>query len=252
MVIMINSSLRSVRTCSFAQHGTARSTHRHFSQSAALADASRPAPPASPTAAPGSPGKAATGENARSRLARLQAQRLEELNRGRGGTGGAGGTARPNKPEQKWSNRTLIALATSVGACTYLVGTYHGYNAGKQHAFDAIQTEASGVGPVEASVLPAPTVPRTDELSRSRQAQFSLFGALPEILAQVLPLGWLKRDAIHCESQSQQLATTKSNCRLAELTQYHCDLHTHRVVCQPIDRIFRMWVKSSRIGACMM
>ena len=52
-----------------------------------------------------------SGDDARTRLAKLQAQRLEELNRGRAGA--TRPTGRPNKPEQRWSNRTLIALATS-------------------------------------------------------------------------------------------------------------------------------------------
>ncbi|KAJ1028119.1 hypothetical protein NDA13_003567 [Ustilago tritici] len=103
----------------------------------------------------------ASDGDARSRLAKLQAQILEELNRGRSGRG----AGRPNRPEQKWSNRTLIALATSVGACMYLMGTYHGYNAGKQYAL-----EASDSGPG----IDVPGVPLASRLNGGASRSASL------------------------------------------------------------------------------
>ncbi|SPO25113.1 related to putative protein [Ustilago trichophora] len=217
---------------------------RHLSKSARCRDASQPAPSAAaqnPQAArvvAANASNANSGGDARSRLAKLQAQRLEELNRGRSGSGRA---RRPNKPEQKWSNRTLIALATSVGACTYLMGTYHGYNAGKAHA-EQEQVEASGLTPLEAaSAVTAshPNVDGSNGIGRNAQAQASipLLGALPDALAQLLPMSWAG-NTVQCEPQHD--SSTQRNCRLAELTQYHCDFHANRVVCQPIDRIFRI------------
>lgn len=205
---------------------------RRFSRSGFSLNASQPATPStSTTTNPHAARVAAAGgsnntsrSDARSRLAKLQAQRLEELNRGRSGAGGA----RPNKPEQKWSNRTLIALATSVGACTYLMGTYHGYNAGKQHAFEA-SVSSPGI-----DVVPGATQvpPSNGGSSQTGSLQTS---SLSQSLLSLLPLSNLS-SSIHCEPSSEK----KSSCRLAELTQYHCDLHTNRVVCQPIDRILRM------------
>ncbi|CBQ71042.1 conserved hypothetical protein [Sporisorium reilianum SRZ2] len=209
---------------------------RTFTRSAIARNASQPAPPASSAstsnphaarvAAAAAPAPGSSGGDARSRLAKLQAQRLEELNRGRTSGGAAGG--RPNKPEQKWSNRTLIALATSVGACTYLMGTYHGYNAGKAHVEEHIQLQAAGT----TDVLPNITVPPLAKPSTAPAAALPSSSMLAASLLQLLPstLG----SAIQCEPQP------KPDCRLAELTQYHCDLHTNRVVCQPIDRIFRL------------
>ena len=212
---------------------------RHLSLSGPSRDASQPAPASStnPHAARVSAANksSSSGGDARSRLAKLQAQRLEELNRGRSGSGSSG---RPNKPEQKWSNRTLIALATSVGACTYLTGTYHGYSAGKAHAEQA-QAEAGGLDPAKA-VSVATTLPRIGGAlgAVSKQLQSSsVLSVLSHALNQLLPID-SAGDSIRCEPQ--HAPSTERSCRLAELTQYHCDLHTNRVVCQPIDRIFRM------------
>ncbi|SPO32229.1 related to putative protein [Ustilago trichophora] len=216
---------------------------RHLSISARCRDASQPAPSAAAPnthaahVAAASASNATSGGDARSRLAKLQAQRLEELNRGRTGSGGAG---RPNKPEQRWSNRTLIALATSVGACTHLLGTYHGYNAGKAYAEQ--EAEASALAPLEAAsgaTASLPNVDGTNGTGRIAQAQASIpsLGALPDALAQLLPMS-SARNSVQCEPQHG--SSTERNCRLAELTQYHCDYHANRVVCQPIDRIFRI------------
>lgn len=218
---------------------------RHLSKSAWCRDASQPASaaaqnPHAARVAAANASNATSGGDARSRLAKLQAQRLEELNRGRSGSGGAG---RPNRPEQKWSNRTLIALATSVGACTYLMGTYQGYNAGKAHAEqEQEQAEASGLAPLKAAsgvTASHPNVDGSNGTGSSAQAQASipLLGALPDALAQLLPMT-RAGSAVQCEPQHG--SSTQRYCRLAELTQYHCDFHANRVVCQPIDRIFRM------------
>lgn len=223
--------LRQAGTCSY----TANLARRQLSCSAIRLDASQPAP-SHPQAARTANSPSGGGGDARSRLAKLQAQRLEELNRGRSG-GAGGGAARPNKPQQKWSNRTLIALATSVGACTYLMGTYHGYNAGKAHAEQAF-LEASGadVAPfkagVPAAVLPANQSAGVVGAGQTTQAQIPT--SLLPALAQLLPFS-TANNPFQCEPRD-----ASGKCRLAELTQYHCDLHTNRVVCQPIDRIFRM------------
>ncbi|SNX83554.1 uncharacterized protein MEPE_02261 [Melanopsichium pennsylvanicum] len=184
---------------------------RHLSSTKVAHNASQPASSSPKTRDPHAARVAAarssntdTKEDARSRLAKLQAQRLEELKRGRGNTGGA----KPNRPEQKWSNRTLIALATSVGACTYLMGTYHGYNAGKSYAMEDMgRAEDSGAIP------------------------------LPTLEAASVPQVGAGAGRGECEERPEKAS---DNCRLAELTQYHCDLHKNRVVCQPIDRIFRI------------
>ncbi|KAJ9478744.1 ZIP zinc transporter 1 [Pseudozyma hubeiensis] len=219
---------------------TARGTIRSISHSTVARNASQPAPVSSSSSStnPHAARLAAASDDSRSRLAKLQAQRLEELNRGRGG-GSPSSSGRPSKPEQKWSNRTLIALATSVGACTYLMGTYHGYNAGKAHVLEEQQLNAGSTSaPVIAAPpaasgarVPASTVPT---LSTSSVASTSTT-AISTALLQLLPT----KPSLQCESTpTDHPAPTK--CRLAELTQYHCDLQTNRVVCQPIDRIFRM------------
>nr|CDI56404.1 putative protein [Melanopsichium pennsylvanicum 4] len=216
---------------------------RHLSSTKVAHNASQPASSSPKTRDPHAARVAAarssntdTKEDARSRLAKLQAQRLEELKRGRGNTGGA----KPNRPEQKWSNRTLIALATSVGACTYLMGTYHGYNAGKSYAMEDMgRAEDSGAIPLPT--LEAASVPQVGagagrgEVQLQTQASTSLLSALLDNLTQFLPTRF--GNSIQCEERPEKAS---DNCRLAELTQYHCDLHKNRVVCQPIDRIFRM------------
>lgn len=214
-----------------------RGAVRTITRSATTLNASQPAPPSSSAHNPHAARVAATastsassnsGGDARSRLAKLQAQRLEELNRGRTSGGAAG---QPNKPEQKWSNRTLIALATCVGACTYLMGTYHGYNAGKAHAEEQLQlpTGAPVAGQdVVGTVMPTPDTNNATTLPKVQTSTLST--ALMQLLPSMLLSG-----SIHCEPEAKP-----KKCRLAELTQYHCDLHTNRVVCQPIDRIFRM------------
>lgn len=211
---------------------------RTLTRSSISKNVSQPAPASSSqnphaarVAAASSSSSSSGRSDARSRLAKLQAQRLEELNRGRGsGSGGAGGGT--NKPEQRWSNRTLIALATSVGACTYLMGTYHGYNAGKEYAVEQAQLNAGAAPVVAGEGAAPPPVPRASGvavLPRSAAQASTLSAAL----LQLLPFS----GSVHCEPQP---APPKPKCRLAELTQYHCDLHSNRVVCQPIDRIFRM------------
>ncbi|GAC98741.1 ZIP zinc transporter 1 [Pseudozyma hubeiensis SY62] len=218
---------------------TARGSIRFLSHSTVTRNASQPAPvsSSSSSANPHAARLAAASEDSRSRLAKLQAQRLEELNRGR--SSGSSSSGRTNKPEQKWSNRTLIALATSVGACTYLMGTYHGYNAGKAYVLEEQQlTAGSTSAPVTAAPpaasgarVPAstvPTLPASDAASTST-------GAISAALLQLLPT----RPSLHCEPAPTN-PTAPAKCRLAELTQYHCDLQTNRVVCQPIDRIFRL------------
>lgn len=211
-------------------------TVRYLSRSGASRDASQPAPSSASTSqnphaarvAAASNSSTNTGGDARSRLAKLQAQRLEELNRGR--AGGSGGS-RPNRPQQKWSNRTLIALATSVGACTYLMGTYHGYNLGKQHAQEQ---QELGLAPVEGAVAPT-AIPSVGAKVASAPATAQGLTSFTQSLVQLLPFSSLS-NPIHCESEPK----VDRKCRLAELTQYHCDLYPNRVVCQPIDRIFRM------------
>ncbi|KAI3627209.1 hypothetical protein CBS14141_001210 [Malassezia furfur] len=37
-----------------------------------------------------------------------------------------------------------------------------------------------------------------------------------------------------------QGSSTRGECRLAELTQFHCQLLHNRIMCQPVERIFRM------------
>lgn len=214
-------------------------TVRYQSRGAPSRDASQPAPlaqPAAPASSPATPRtKPAGAEDERSRLARLQAQRLEELNRGR--AGGARGGARSNRPEQRWSNRTLIALATSVGACTYLMGTYHGYNAGKAHVIEQAQAPVDSPTPSVTSSAAASIGTSANSIGFAERALTSL----SDLVAPLVPFRSLA-SPLHCE-QGQTDAQTKAKtpeCRLAELTQYHCDLHPTRVVCQPIDRIFRM------------
>ncbi|GAK64083.1 uncharacterized protein PAN0_004d2292 [Moesziomyces antarcticus] len=214
-------------------------TVRYQSRGAPSRDASQPAPlaqPAAPASSPATPRtKPAGAEDERSRLARLQAQRLEELNRGR--AGGARGGARSNRPEQRWSNRTLIALATSVGACTYLMGTYHGYNAGKAHVIEQAQAPVDSPTPSVTSSAAASIGTSANSIGFAERALTSL----SDLVAPLVPFRSLA-SPLHCE-QGQTDAQTKAKtpeCRLAELTQYHCDLHPTRVVCQPIDRIFRI------------
>lgn len=204
---------------------------RQLTRSSVTPDASQPAPP---LAAPQPPHttQATGGVDSRSRLAKLQAQRLEELNRGRKPTNS--GSGKPNRPEQKWSTRTLIALGTSVGATMYLLGTWHGYNAGKAHVTE--QAEIGGAGSVvPASAASVGSSGTRGSASRETQAS-SRFGfeTLTQAFTQLLPFG---RGSIQCEPEQTRPAT---NCRLAELTQYHCDLHRSKVVCTPIDRIFRV------------
>uniref|UniRef100_V5ELB1 Uncharacterized protein n=1 Tax=Kalmanozyma brasiliensis (strain GHG001) TaxID=1365824 RepID=V5ELB1_KALBG len=237
----------SALTLSVKSSLTSRGASRAFSRSALQRNASQPAPPSTsqnPHAArvAAASSSSSGGGDARSRLAKLQAQRLEELNRGKSGS--SSGAGRPgNKPEQKWSNRTLIALATSVGACTYLMGTYHGYNAGKKHAEEELQAGAAtpsgapleGEGGLPTSV---PSGAGATVTGPRKGVQGSVeMGSLSSALSQLIPFGSM-RSSILCEPEKS--APTQPNCRLAELTQYHCDLHTDRVVCQPIDRIFRI------------
>lgn len=192
-----------------------RGAVRWLAHSAITRNASQPAPASSSAQNPhgarvaataSSPSSSNSGGDARSRLARLQAQRLEELNRGR--TGGGGAAARPNKPEQKWSNRTLIALATCVGACTYLMGTYHGYNAGKAHAQEQVELQASV--PLASPGVTSPPLlkPGTATALPAAPVQTSTLSAA---LMQLLPSG-LSNSAIQCEPEA------KAKCRLAELT----------------------------------
>ncbi|WFD30333.1 hypothetical protein MSPP1_001351 [Malassezia sp. CBS 17886] len=34
--------------------------------------------------------------------------------------------------------------------------------------------------------------------------------------------------------------TERGACALAELVQFHCQLQEHRILCQPVERVFRM------------
>lgn len=34
-----------------------------------------------------------------------------------------------------------------------------------------------------------------------------------------------------------------TRCELAELVQFHCQLQSHRILCQPVERVFRMCPK---------
>ncbi|SOV08982.1 putative protein [Ustilago sp. UG-2017a] len=210
-------------------HLTRTISIRCLSRAGPRCNASQPATSTNPQAARVAAVKRnnnASDGDARSRLAKLQAQRLEELNRGRSGRG----AGRPNRPEQKWSNRTLIALATSVGACMYLMGTYHGYNAGKQHAL-----EASDSGPG----IDVPVVPLASWLNGGASRSASLpVSSLWHSLMSMLPLGMFGKPVL-CEPESRAKAMS-SGCRLAELTQHYCDFHMNRAVCHPIDRIFRI------------
>lgn len=237
------------KTVLSVRSAAAGSTHltgiRGLSSTRVAKNASQPAPPSPGAQNPHAARVAAAsssnpnaGGDARSRLAKLQAQRLEELNRGRGGSGGSG--ARPNKPEQKWSNRTLIALATSVGACTYLMGTYHGYNAGKAHALEEMaQPEAAITSPLPnmqvAGMRKMENGVGRNDVQAQAQVSSSLLATLSDVLAQLLPIR--SGNSIQCEERPVK---PTEKCRLAELTQYHCEFRTNNIVCQPIDRIFRM------------
>lgn len=230
------------RAVALTPHSRWAENVRQLSRSSATRDASQPAPPTpAATATPNHIAQASGGEDARSRLAKLQAQRLEELNRGR--SGALGGAGKSSKPEQRWSNRTLIALATSVGACTYLMGTYHGYNAGKAHALE-LHSESGGLPPVAEAPgatarLPAVAASgNTSGTGRNPQVQTSSadIGLVSQVLLQLIPAG-LRRQPIQCE---QKQSSPARNCRLAELTQWHCDYHDTKVICTPIDRIFRV------------
>ena len=221
----------------FALSGAVRSLTR----STTTANASQPAAPSSSTqnphaarlAAASTSNSTASAGEARARLAKLQAQRLEELNRGR--TGGPSG-GRPNKPEQRWSNRTLIALATSVGACTYLMGTYHGYNAGKAHAQEeqVLDGSSGAIGGSSGTVSPPPASGTVAAVPATPVQTSAVTSLISTALSQLIPFHSL-RSSIQCEPQQPT-----SDCHLAQLTQYHCDLRTNHVVCQPIDRIFRL------------
>ena len=123
----------------------------------------------------------------------------------------------------------MIALATSVGACTYLMGTYHGYNSGKAHVVEEQLKHEQAV--VIPSVSSSPVAIRSATAAVPK-LQPDGVNWWSHLLPFIIPLLASFCNPIHCDSNTR--------CRLVELTQYHCDLQKNRVLCQPIDRIFRM------------
>ncbi|PWZ01578.1 hypothetical protein BCV70DRAFT_149832, partial [Testicularia cyperi] len=211
---------------------------RALSTPASSSNASQPAPPRAPNASASTAAQThasrlaasptSPASDTRSKFAqKLQAKRLEELQR----------STSKKKPEQKWSNRTLIALATSVGACTFIIGTYHGFNAGKRHAYE--QVALGEVDPVTGQPI-TKDIPADQPVSAPLSAVATdarlVFTSLTALVAPLLPR------PLHCEPQaSSSSPSTPPGCKLAELVQYHCELRSKsRLVCQPLDRIFRI------------
>lgn len=196
-----------------------------------MQDASRPAPPGPlPASDPIlSAKKPAPDARTKQLMEQMSARRLEELRRA---------TAR-KMPPQRWSNRTLIALATAVGASTFIIGNFHGYKAGKTFAYEQIalgKTEDSGVGPSSA---PLPNAgPSSGAASLSLLATPGKGGSLAADLLSAVRFHasdlFSASAPLHCES-----APPKKGCEFVEVVQYQCELKKRLVVCQPFDRIFR-------------
>ena len=122
-----------------------------------------------------------------------------------------------------------------------MLGTYHGYNAGRASAEQALLEAgvAAPVGTVDKIGVSGAQVDGGVRAGSDLQVQVGEeLRSVAGSLKQLLPFG-LSGGAIQCEPEQPSNAP-KQRCRLAELTQYHCDLHADRVVCQPIDGIFRV------------
>lgn len=156
---------------------------------------------------------------------KLRARRLEELKRM---------TAR-KPPKQYWSNRVLIMLATAVGGTTFILGTYHGYNAGKRHAYEEIaleKAEASTVSPPTTAPASATiSVPSTSSVSAtlSTSTASELFRGISSYASKLFNITSIQNES----------SPAKAGCELVELVQYDCELQKGCIVCHPVDRIFR-------------
>ncbi|PWN47319.1 hypothetical protein IE53DRAFT_371551 [Violaceomyces palustris] len=126
-------------------------------------------------------------------------------------------------PEQRWSNRTLIMLSTTVGAITFMIGMNQGYKAGKNNALEEV---ALGKASPPSPPPPQNVTPGSLECSPSD----------PD-----LPLSTSSVDILDKRPSSRSNRTTPDSdgCHLSEMVQYHCELEPNRIVCRPIDRIFR-------------
>ncbi|PWN92112.1 hypothetical protein FA10DRAFT_265914 [Acaromyces ingoldii] len=63
--------------------------------------------------------------------------------------------AKKPRPEQKWSNRTLIMLASCVGASTFMIGINQGYAAGKKEALEAVALSKDPLPPAQTAESPS-------------------------------------------------------------------------------------------------
>ncbi|EPQ26167.1 uncharacterized protein PFL1_06915 [Pseudozyma flocculosa PF-1] len=156
-----------------------------------------------------------------------------------GGGGGGGRTGRKGEA-QRWSNLTLILLASAVGSSTYMIGMSQGYKAGKRAAIDFPDPPSPPSSPSPSSSPTLPTVPLAPTSTSLVSSLLVPFSKIHCDSAPPPPPTSSPSTTTTAKGTTTTTTTTTDGCRLSEMVQYHCRKRPNRIVCTPLDRVFRM------------